>query len=53
MYKWHVPITILPGIELLVTSTSSLLMNLSDEISIILRSKNNKISLSRKKTQAT
>ena len=49
MYEWYVPITILPGIGLLIISTSNLLVNLSDEISMLLRSKNNEISLSRKK----
>ncbi|NOR76258.1 MAG: hypothetical protein GQ525_14015 [Draconibacterium sp.] len=49
MYEWYVPITILPGIGLLVTSTSNLLVNLSDEISMLLRSKNNETILSRKK----
>ena len=50
MYEWFVPITILPGIGLLVISTSNLLVNLSDEISMLLSSINsNEIALSRKK----
>ena len=40
MYEWYVPITILPGIGLLIISTSILLINLTNEISILLRSEN-------------
>jgi hypothetical protein len=50
MYEWYVPITILPGIGLLIISTSSLLVNLNNEISTLLHSdKEDDIVLSQKK----
>lgn len=50
MYEWYVPITILPGIGLLIISTSSLLVNLNNEIATLLRSDNKvDIVLSQKK----
>ncbi|NQU51198.1 MAG: hypothetical protein HQ522_01540 [Bacteroidetes bacterium] len=50
MYEWYVPITILPGIGLLIISTSSLLVNLDKEISNLLHSnKQDDIVLSQKK----
>jgi hypothetical protein len=50
MYEWYVPITILPGIGLLIISTSSLLVNLDNEISSLLHSdKKDDIVLSQKK----
>ena len=50
MYEWYVPITILPGIGLLIISTSSLLVNLDNEISTLLHSnKQDDIVLSQKK----
>lgn len=50
MYEWFVPITILPGVALLVLSTSNLLINLSDEISQLLQSeKHAEILIAKKK----
>ena len=39
MENWYVPITIIPGIGLLILSTSNLMVSLSNEISTILNSK--------------
>lgn len=48
MDQWYIPITILPGICLLILSTSNLLIGLNQEIFQLLKDKANKMVITRK-----
>jgi len=52
MENWYLPITLVPGIGLLILSTSNLMLNLSNEISILINSeKSENTIITRKITQ--
>lgn len=51
MNNWYIPITILPGIALLILSTSNILISLSNEISGRIKSQANKALTMRKLRQ--
>ena len=51
MENWYVPITIVPGIGLLILSTSNLLVALSNEIKSILQDSNSEMLIHRKLKQ--
>ena len=48
MIEWYVPITILPGICLLILSTSNIMLDLSREISKLINSQSDKKIIIRK-----
>ncbi len=51
MENWYVPITIVPGIGLLILSTSNLLVALSNEITTLIQDSNNGQLIQRKLKQ--
>ena len=52
MQNWYLPITIVPGIGLLILSTSNLMITLSNEIDSLIKEQNiSKSIISRKLTQ--
>ncbi|GAA4272759.1 DUF2721 domain-containing protein [Aquimarina gracilis] len=51
MENWYVPITIIPGIGLLILSTSNLLIALSNEIKNLIQDSNNQRLIQRKLKQ--
>ncbi len=48
MSEWFFPMTLLPGVGLLIMSTSSLSMGLSNEIAMLLKEEGNPIVIKRK-----
>ncbi len=51
MNNWYIPITILPGIALLILSTSNILIALSDEIAERIKAQVNQVLTKRKLRQ--
>ncbi|MCL5128140.1 hypothetical protein [Algibacter sp. L4_22] len=51
MENWHLPITIVPGLGLLILSTSNLMVTLSNEISGMIENSNKKSITARKLKQ--
>ena len=51
MNSWYIPITILPGIALLILSTSNILISLSNEIAGRIKQKSDSALTKRKLTQ--
>ncbi len=49
MENWYLPITIIPGIGLLILSTSNLIVNLSSEINTLINNSNENESIIRRK----
>jgi len=51
MENWYLPITIVPGLGLLILSTSNLMVTLSNEISTMIEHSKEKTIINRKLTQ--
>ena len=51
MENWYLPITIVPGLGLLILSTSNLMVTLSNEISTMIEHSKEKTIITRKLTQ--
>jgi hypothetical protein len=51
MENWYLPITIVPGLGLLILSTSNLMVTLSNEISAMIENSKNKIIITKKLVQ--
>ena len=51
MENWHLPITIVPGLGLLILSTSNLMLTLSNEISTMIELSKHKTIITRKLAQ--
>ena len=51
MENWYLPITIVPGLGLLILSTSNLMVTLSNEISAMIEHSKEKIIITRKLKQ--
>jgi hypothetical protein len=51
MENWYLPITIVPGLGLLILSTSNLMLTLSNEISVMIEHSKEKTIITRKLKQ--
>lgn len=51
MENWYLPITIVPGLGLLILSTSNLMVTLSNEISAMIQHSKEKVIITRKLKQ--
>ncbi|MDN3664451.1 hypothetical protein ACFFU1_14160 [Algibacter miyuki] len=51
MENWYLPITIVPGLGLLILSTSNLMVTLSNEINVLIESSKKKTIIARKLKQ--
>ena len=51
MENWYLPMTIVPGLGLIILSTSNLIVTLSNEISAMISSSKEKTIITRKLTQ--
>lgn len=51
MENWYLPITIVPGLSLLILSTSNLMVTLSNEISAMIEDSKEKIIITKKLAQ--
>lgn len=51
MENWYLPVTIVPGLGLLILSTSNLMMTLSNEISTLIKNTKDKTIITKKLSQ--